>query len=73
MVPLKEKYLEKIALYACDFSPNAVQLLQQTGVCEKAFVKDLVSKEPISEIPDGHLDFVTMIFFLSAIHPDQHL
>ena len=41
------------------------------SICEKAFVKDLVS-EPIVEIPSNHLDFTTMIFFLSAIHPKEH-
>ena len=41
-------------------------------MCEKAFVKDLVKADSIPEIPDNHIDFTTMIFFLSAIHPDHH-
>ena len=28
--------------------------------------------QEISEFPDSHLDFITMIFFLSAIHPQEH-
>jgi methyltransferase-like protein 6 len=55
--------------YACDFSPNAIKLLDSLGVCEKAFVKDLVADLEISEFPNSHIDFITMIFFLSAIHP----
>lgn len=31
--------------------------------------------QPVSndEIPDGSIDFSTLIFFLSAIHPKEHL
>lgn len=31
----------------------------------------MVSEE-IKEIPPSHIDFITMIFFLSAIHPAEH-
>lgn len=34
-------------------------------------MKDLV-KEEINEVEPGSLDFITMIFFLSAVHPADH-
>lgn len=71
IIPLAEKYKELIELYACDFSPNAVKLLDQLKICEKAFVKDMVT-EDITEIKPYHIDYITMIFFLSAIHPVEH-
>jgi hypothetical protein len=71
VIPINEKYKDSMKLYACDFSHNAISILSSFKVCEKAFVKDMVS-ETITEIPDDHLDFVTMIFFLSAIHPKEH-
>lgn len=57
-----------MTFYACDFSQNAVTLLQDLKICEIALVKDMVNDE-LPEIADSHLDFTTMIFFLSAIHP----
>jgi len=41
VVPLKEKY-PAMECYACDFSPNAIKLLAELGVCT-AFVKDMVN------------------------------
>eukprot|EP00347_Sterkiella_histriomuscorum_P012412 403368679 len=87
IMPLHERYNKQINFYACDFSHNAVKLLQSQGICQKAFVKDMVTEELhefdqeeiINEenkqqqiIPEIKLDFVTMIFFLSAIHPQEH-
>ena len=69
VVPLQEKYKETMNFYACDFSHNAIKILDSLQVCEKAFVKDLVADPSISEFPDSHIDFITMIFLLSAIHP----
>lgn len=59
--------------YACDFSPNAIKLLSQLAICEQAFVKDMVADPLIPQVPDSLIDFTTMIFFLSAIHPSEHL
>jgi len=59
-----------MVFFACDFSPNAIDLLVKQDICKKAFTKDLV-KEEIIEIKNGSLDFITMIFMLSAIHPSE--
>lgn len=72
MVPLQEKYKEVMEFFACDFSPNAINLLDSLKICESAFVKDMVHDMSIDEVPDQHIDFTTMIFFLSAIHPKEH-
>ena len=72
VVPLYDKYKDVMKFYACDFSPNAIKLLDSLSICERAFVKDMVSDMDISEVPDTHIDFTTLIFFLSAIHPKEH-
>jgi len=69
LLPLKEKYQSKMNIYACDFSPSAIELLKEQKICELAFVKN-VELDPIPEIEPQSLDLITMIFFLSAIHPD---
>ena len=58
--------------FACNFSPNAVELLIKQDICELAFVKDLV-REPIDEIENEKLEIITVIFMLSAIHPNEHV
>ena len=70
ILPLYERFKESMDFYACDFSPNAIDLLNKQGICKRAFTKDLV-KEEIEEVEANSLDFVTMIFMLSAIHPDE--
>lgn len=72
VVPLHDKYKDSMTFYACDFSPNAIDILKSLQICEEAFVKDLVADPDIKEVPDAHIDFTTMIFFLSAIHPSEH-
>ena len=72
IMPLHEKYIDQMNFFACDFSPNAVELLIKQDICELAFVKDLV-REPIDEIENEKLDIITVIFMLSAIHPNEHV
>ena len=60
----------KLFTYAWDLSSTAVDLINKEGntyweAFQKNFVMDL-----ITEIKDNTLNFITMIFFLSAVHPD---
>ncbi|XP_071811838.1 tRNA N(3)-cytidine methyltransferase METTL6-like [Apostichopus japonicus] len=72
---LKENPL--LFAYACDFSPRAVQFVKENEGYKpdriKAFQCDLTKDDLIEEIPPESVDLVTMVFVLSAIHPDKML
>ncbi|XP_068092346.1 tRNA N(3)-methylcytidine methyltransferase METTL6 [Hyperolius riggenbachi] len=64
-------------VYACDFSPRAVEFVKQnpsynTDVC-KAFQCDLTKDDLTENIPAESVDVATLIFVLSAIHPSKML
>ncbi|XP_072535001.1 tRNA N(3)-methylcytidine methyltransferase METTL6 [Salminus brasiliensis] len=72
--PLLEEDLN-IFIYACDFSPRAVQFVKQNSLyCPErclAFQCDLTKDDLRDTIPEQSLDVATLIFVLSAIHPDK--
>ncbi|KAG8572813.1 hypothetical protein GDO81_012172 [Engystomops pustulosus] len=62
-------------VYACDFSPRAVQFVKQNSsynpdTC-KAFQCDLTTDSLTDSVPEDSVDVATLIFVLSAIHPDK--
>ncbi|MEE6466222.1 hypothetical protein FKM82_006879 [Ascaphus truei] len=62
-------------LYACDFSPRAVDFVKQNpsynpNTC-KAFQCDLTKDDLTENIPADSVDVAMLIFVLSAIHPDK--
>ena len=62
--------------YACDFSPRAVQFVKdhpayRDGRCH-AFHCDITKDDLVAEVTEP-VDLVTMIFVLSAVHPDKML
>lgn len=62
-------------VYACDFSPRAIQFVKQKpcynpDTC-KAFQCDLTEDDLTDNIPADSVDVATLIFVLSAIHPDK--
>lgn len=76
MYPLLKEN-KKIFVYACDFSTDAVALLKanteyDTSRCQ-GFVCDVTKPNSLKEqLPDGvKVDFVSLIFVLSAVHPDK--
>ena len=75
LFPLVETHKNK-RFYAFDCSPKAIELLRSHEKYDpervRAFVCD-ITREPIpdSEVEDGSVDFVTMIFMLSALAPEQ--
>ncbi|ELT90658.1 hypothetical protein CAPTEDRAFT_137298 [Capitella teleta] len=64
-------------IYACDFSPRAVQFVKENSLYDesrcKAFQCDLTSDDLLAYVTPSAVDVVTMIFVLSAIHPDKML
>lgn len=65
-----------IFIYACDFSQRAVDFVKANPKYDThrmlAFQCDITESEQLTEhVPEGSLDMITMIFVLSAIHPDN--
>ncbi|KAI5393532.1 uncharacterized protein LOC127092732 [Lathyrus oleraceus] len=62
-------------VYACDFSPRAVELVKAHEDFKEsqvhAFVSDLTADDLCKEISPSSVDIVTMIFMLSAVSPEK--
>lgn len=62
-------------VYACDFSPRAIELVKSDSRFSpdkvKAFQADLTQDKLTDNVLPESVDLVTMIFVLSAIHPDK--
>ncbi|KAL5286717.1 METTL6 family protein [Megaselia abdita] len=73
--PLIEENRNNYFYFVCDFSPRAVEFVKQNPLYSedkvKAFQCDITTDRVFEEIPEQSLDIVTMIFVLSAIHPDK--
>jgi len=64
-------------IYCCDFAESAIQLVKEhklfdTSRCH-AFVCDVAGDNPEFPFPPNSLDFIVLIFVLSAIQPDRML
>ncbi|XP_062980498.1 tRNA N(3)-methylcytidine methyltransferase METTL6 [Elgaria multicarinata webbii] len=74
LFPLLEEDLNIFA-YACDFSPRAVEYVKQNPLYDtqrcKVFQCDLTKDDLLENVPSDSLDVVTLIFVLSAIHPEK--
>ncbi|MGH0156698.1 UNVERIFIED_CONTAM: hypothetical protein FKN15_032081 [Acipenser sinensis] len=72
--PLLEEDLN-IFVYACDFSPRAVEYVKENPLYSaercKTFQCDLTKDDLLQSIPPDSVDVATLIFVLSAIHPDK--
>ncbi|WJX09662.1 hypothetical protein P8452_00471 [Trifolium repens] len=62
-------------VYACDFSPRAIELVKMHEDFKEshvhAFVSDLTADDICKEITPSSVDIVTMIFMLSAVSPEK--
>ncbi|XP_019443121.1 PREDICTED: uncharacterized methyltransferase C3H7.11-like isoform X2 [Lupinus angustifolius] len=62
-------------IYACDFSPQAIELVKTNEDFKEshvnAFVSDLTADDLCKEILPSSVDIVTMIFMLSAVSPEK--
>uniref|UniRef100_A0A3Q3VWR8 tRNA N(3)-cytidine methyltransferase n=1 Tax=Mola mola TaxID=94237 RepID=A0A3Q3VWR8_MOLML len=72
--PLLEDDLN-IFVYACDFSPRAVEFVKYNPLYSpercSAFQCDLTEDDLRENVPENSVDVVTLIFVLSAVHPDK--
>lgn len=77
--PLLEEQIKEEStgfyFYACDFSPRAVDFVRSNPLYDekhiKAFQCDITTQQVHEHIDTESLDVCTMIFVLSAIHPDK--
>lgn len=73
--PLIEDGHRDYFIYACDLSPRAVELVKQHNLYDeqymRAFPCDITTEEVFGTLADGTLDIATLIFVLSAIHPEK--
>lgn len=74
--PLLLEDTSSFFIYACDFSPRAVELVKSHQLYDekrvKAFVADITTENALSEIASSSVDVITLIFVLSAIHPKHY-
>lgn len=75
MFPLISENCNNYFIYACDFSWNAIELVKKNELYDesriKAFQCDITSETIFEQIPRGSVDIITMVFVLSAIHPEK--
>ncbi|XP_069762716.1 tRNA N(3)-methylcytidine methyltransferase METTL6 isoform X2 [Narcine bancroftii] len=74
LFPLLECDLN-IFVYACDFSPRAIEFVKQNYLHDtercKAFQCDLTKDDLLENVPAESVDVAMLIFVLSAIHPEK--
>lgn len=62
-------------VYACDFSPRAVDIVKTNSLYDensmRAFQCDITTDSVHEIIKENSVDIVTLIFVLSAIHPEK--
>lgn len=72
--PLVEEKLN-FKIFACDFSPRAVEMAKSNPNYDSntmtIFQCDITSDEVFKHIHEKSIDIATLIFVLSAIHPDK--
>ncbi|KAL7037126.1 hypothetical protein ACKWTF_009087 [Chironomus riparius] len=73
--PLIEEKHNSYFIYACDFSQRAVDFVKKNELYDeskiKAFQCDITSESIFATIKEESVDIITMIFVLSAIHPEK--
>lgn len=73
--PLLDLCPPSTRLWACDFSPTAVDLVKANTAYDAArltaFTADLTCDALEQNVPRGSIEFCTLVFVLSAIAPDK--
>jgi methyltransferase-like protein 6 len=73
--PLIEENRNNYFIYACDFSPRAIEFVKNNPLYNEerviAFTCDITTETIFNNIKKESLDIITMIFVLSAIHPGK--
>ncbi|XP_050663713.1 tRNA N(3)-methylcytidine methyltransferase METTL6 [Leptidea sinapis] len=72
--PLLEEGFANFRFFACDFSPRAVEFVKSNKLYDesriKAFCADLTTNDLFNNISKNSVDLCSLIFVLSAIHPN---
>lgn len=72
--PLIEDNLNYFYL-ACDFSTRAIDIVKQNKLYDKKYMKvfqaDITTNDIFKEVEPESVDVCTLVFVLSAIHPDK--
>jgi len=73
--PLIEEDLD-LFIYCCDFSPRSVEFVKQNPLYNedkiKAFQCDITTDRLLEELGECSVDLISMVFVLSAVHPNKH-
>ncbi|KAG7173402.1 tRNA N(3)-methylcytidine methyltransferase METTL6-like [Homarus americanus] len=73
LYPLLEENLN-LFVYACDFSPRAIRLVKSHPKYDESKVKAFecdITKEELRSITGNEVDIISLIFVLSALHPEK--
>lgn len=72
---IEDEHCRNYYIFACDFSQRAIDLVKQNKLYDetkiKAFQCDITTETIFETIEPNTLDFISMIFVLSAIHPTK--
>lgn len=72
---IQENLHQRYYIYAVDFSPRAIEIVQQNPLYSaehmSAFASDITTPDIFEQIQPESVDIVTLVFVLSAIHPDK--
>ncbi|KAL4719062.1 hypothetical protein ACJJTC_015401 [Scirpophaga incertulas] len=73
--PLLQEGFNNFYFYVCDFSPRAIEFVRSNPLYDdnkmKAFCADLTTDELFENISKNSMDIASLIFVLSAIHPQM--
>lgn len=62
-------------IYACDFSPRAVEFVRENPLYDESLIKafqcDITTDKVFENINRESLDIISLIFVMSAIHPSK--
>lgn len=72
---IEDKQNTNYFIYACDFSPRAVEFVKENALYDetliKAFQCDITNDKVFEHIDRESLDIISLIFVMSAIHPSK--
>lgn len=72
---IEDNFNENYFIYACDFSPRAIEFVKQHQLYDESIVKafqcDITTDTIFQTIDSDSVDLISMIFVLSAIHPTK--
>lgn len=72
---IEDKHNVNYFIYACDFSPRAVEFVKENPLYDESLIKafqcDITTDKIFETIDRESLDIISLIFVMSAIHPSK--